>query len=231
MTGPAATRQSTRMYSSLFRELAKRHNNEASQSTRPCKETQKKKRVRKGSSSSPHNQAWFFCSYGGQIMRMSHNLLAYAGGVTKVIEFRYDSTFSDLQKVISEHFGDDLVFHYEHYPVDIKRLVPVRDDESLRNMIDDIKSRQYKMPTMQAILFPSHYTSLDAHIVGSIDDDPDLLNQRYLDALKESRLRKPSGPTRLIVAGNTRCQDVVCKNEIRPSPEDNASGCKCNMEL
>ncbi|XP_028549150.1 uncharacterized protein LOC110096990 isoform X4 [Dendrobium catenatum] len=78
------------------------------------------------------------CSFGGKILpRPSDGALRYAGGQTRIIAVRRDTTFPELCRKMKDAYGAPVAIRYQLPDEDLDALVSVSSAEDLDNMMDE----------------------------------------------------------------------------------------------
>ncbi|KAG1363995.1 hypothetical protein COCNU_11G008220 [Cocos nucifera] len=106
-------------------------------------------------SSSP--KVKLLCSYGGKILpRPSDGALRYAGGDSRIITVRRDSTFPEIVRKMADAYGGPTLIRYQLPGEDLDNLISVSAPEDLENMMDeyDKLTQDGSTPKLRVFLFP-----------------------------------------------------------------------------
>ncbi|XP_008788779.2 uncharacterized protein LOC103706458 isoform X1 [Phoenix dactylifera] len=115
------------------------------------------------------------CSYGGKILpRPSDGALRYAGGDTRIITVRRDSTFPEIVRKMADAFGGPTLIRYQLPGEDLDSLVSVSNPEDLENMMEESDKLAQdcpdgSIPKLRVFLFPpsdlsANSSSSDLHV-------------------------------------------------------------------
>ncbi|XP_026663859.1 uncharacterized protein LOC103715979 isoform X2 [Phoenix dactylifera] len=119
------------------------------------------------------------CSYGGKILpRPSDGALRYAGGDTRIITVRRDSSFPEFVRKMADAYGGPTLIRYQFPGEDLDNLISVSTPEDLENMMEEYDNLGQVCPDgatskLRVFLFPpsdlsanSSSSSSDLHDIG-----------------------------------------------------------------
>lgn len=126
------------------------------------------------------------CSYGGRIIpRAVDGALRYAGGETRIITLRRDSSISEVLRKVTETYGRPVLLRYQLPDEDLDSLVTVSTSEDLESMMEEYDKLTADRPNAKLRLFlfpPSEVGAIGADPLKP-SFDPDQSGTRYIEAV------------------------------------------------
>ncbi|KAG6481056.1 hypothetical protein ZIOFF_057648 [Zingiber officinale] len=138
------------------------------------------------------------CSYGGKIIpRAIDGSLRYAGGETRIITLRRDSSIAEVLRKVTETYGRPVLLRYQLPDEDLDSLVTVSTSEDLESMMEEYDKLTADRLNAKLRLFLFSPCEVGAIGADSFNPsfDPDQIGTRYIEAvngLNSSMKRKKS---------------------------------------
>ncbi|WOL19068.1 hypothetical protein Cni_G27865 [Canna indica] len=150
------------------------------------------------SSAASDRKVKLLCSYGGQILpRLTDGALRYAGGETRLITVRRDSSLPEILRRMAEAYGGPVVLRYQLPDVDLDALISVSTAEDLEHMMEEcdrLAAQSSSAKLRVFLLSPSKVSGTGADSLAPFHDLQDT-GARYIEAvngLDSSMMRKDS---------------------------------------
>lgn len=126
------------------------------------------------------------CSYGGRIIpRAIDGALRYAGGETRIITLRRDSSIAEVLRKVNETYGRPVSLRYQLPDEDLDSLVTVSTSEDLESMMEEYDKLTADRPNAKLRLFLFSPCEVGAIGADSLKPsfDPDQSGMRYIEAV------------------------------------------------